>query len=187
MPSKSKSLKGHLLLDSGQLGQSWFARTVVLVCQHDAEGAFGLVLNRLAPNQVGDVLVADLPLALKQAPLHLGGPVQPSALSYLHSDTFLPSGNVLPDLNLGHSLDDLIAIGESFSPNGKVKIFAGYSGWGPQQLEGELMRHAWLTCPAAMDLIFEVPPEELWPSLLRRLGGWRNLLLASQPENPSLN
>jgi len=187
MPPKSKSLKGHFLLDSGQLGQSWFARTVVLLCQHDADGAFGLVLNRKAPSKVGDVLVADIPPALKEAQLYLGGPVQPSALSYLHTELFLPESNVLPNLNLGHALDDLMFIGESFSPTSKFKVFAGYSGWGPKQLEGELQRQAWLTLPASLDLLFDVPADQLWQVLLRRLGGWQNVLLASRPEDPSLN
>jgi putative transcriptional regulator len=187
MPPKPKSLKGHLLLDSGQLGQSWFARTVVLICQHDDDGAFGLVLNRKAPSKMGDVLVADMPEALKEAQLFLGGPVQPSALSYLHTEKFLPDGNVIPNLNLGHALDELVLISDSFSPTSKLRVFAGYSGWGPKQLEGELARKAWLTIPASLDLIFEVPSAELWATVLRRLGGWRNLLLATRPEDPTLN
>lgn len=187
MPAKQKSLKGHFLLDSGQLGQSWFAQTVVLICQHDADGAFGLVLNRTAPGKVGDVLVASLPETIKEAPLFLGGPVQPSALSYLHTDAFLPDANVLPNLNLGHSLDDLVSIGESYATQSKLRVFAGYSGWAPKQLEGELQRKAWLTCPASLEFIFDVPPEKLWRLLLRKIGGWRNQLLASRPDDPSLN
>ena len=91
---KVKYLKGQLLLDSGQLVGSFFQRTVVLICQHDGEGAFGLVLNRSTGNKVGDVIVADLPEALKDAQLFLGGPVQPAALSFLHSDNFIPDANV---------------------------------------------------------------------------------------------
>ncbi|MGH7981486.1 MAG: YqgE/AlgH family protein, partial [Limisphaerales bacterium] len=83
---KQKYLKGQLLLDSGQLIGSFFQRTVILVCQHDPEGAFGLVLNRATGSKVGDVIVADLPDALKDSQLFLGGPVQPGALSFLHSD-----------------------------------------------------------------------------------------------------
>ena len=82
MPEKKAFLKGQLLLDSGQLRGSFFQRTVVLICQHDAEGAFGLVLNRTSGNSVGEMIVADLPEPLKECPLYLGGPVQPSALSF---------------------------------------------------------------------------------------------------------
>jgi len=134
MADASKFLKGQLLLDSGQLNGSFFQRTVVLICQHDAEGAFGLVLNRSSGNKLGEMLVADVPEPLKDQPLYLGGPVQLSALSYLHSDNFLPEASVMPNLDLGHSLDSLVELGESFSATKKVKMFAGYAGWSPGQL-----------------------------------------------------
>jgi len=68
-----KYLKGQLLLDSGLLNGSFFQRTVVLICQHDAEGAFGLVLNRSSGNNLGEMLVADVPEQLKEEPLFLAG------------------------------------------------------------------------------------------------------------------
>src|ERR1041385_8609743 len=152
MADSFKSLKGQLLLDGGKLRGSFFHRTVVLICQHDPEGAFGLVLNRASGNQLGDLIVADMPDSLKKQPLYLGGPVQPSALSYLHSDQFLLDANVIPNLNLGHSLDDLVEIGQSFSGTQQLRIFAGYAGWSPGQLEEEMKREAWLTHPASIDL-----------------------------------
>src|SRR5437899_1549476 len=164
-------LKGQLLLDSGQLQGSFFQRTVLLICQHDAEGAFGLVLNRATGSNVGEMIVADLPDTLKEFPLFLGGPVQPSALSYLYSDAFIPDANVIPNLSLGHSLDSLRDLGESFSPARKLRLFAGYAGWSPGQLEDEIKRNAWLTHSATLDLIFETSPEKLWQTILRSKGG----------------
>jgi putative transcriptional regulator len=99
-----KSLKGQLLLDGGKLNGSFFHRTVVLICQHDPEGALGLVLNRSSGNKVGETIVADMPDSLKEQPLYLGGPVQPSALSFLHTEQFLPNANVMPNLNGSSSL-----------------------------------------------------------------------------------
>ncbi len=186
MSNTPKYLKGQLLLDGGQLRGSFFHRAVVLICQHDAEGAFGLVLNRSSGNTVGDALVADMPEQLKGQPLHLGGPVQPGALSFLHSDAFMPDASVMPNLDLGHSLDDLIDIGQSFSTTEKVKMFAGYAGWSPGQLEEEMKRKAWLTHPASLELVFETKPEQLWPLILRRKGG-KYRLLAETPEDLSLN
>lgn len=181
-----KFLKGQLLLDSGQLRGSFFQRTVVLICQHDPEGAFGLVLNRATGSNAGDMLVADLPETLKSCPLYLGGPVQPSALSFLHSDAFIPDANVLPNVTLGHSLDNLIEISESFSPTRKIKMFAGYAGWSPGQLEDEIKRKAWLTHPASVGLVFDSEPEQLWQQILRKKG-WRYRLLAQAPEDLSRN
>lgn len=187
MADKGKLLQGQLLLDSGQLGGSFFSRTVVLICQHNAEGAFGLVLNRALGKNAGELIVADLPDLIKNSPLFLGGPVQPGALSYLHTDSFIPDAGVMPNLALGHSLDDLLEIGENFSPTKKVRLFAGYAGWSPGQLEGEMKRKAWLTFPASLDLVFETAPENLWPKILLSKGGWRNKLLSQAPEDLSWN
>jgi len=187
MADKPKFLQGKLLLDSGQLGGSFFQRTVILVCQHTAEGAFGLVLNRSVGKTVGDLIIANLPEPLKAAPLYLGGPVQPGALSYLHTDSFIPEADVLPNLALGHSLDDLLEIGEAFSATKKVRMFAGYSGWSPGQLENEMKRKSWLTFPASLELVFETPPEQLWQKVLQTKGGWKNKLLSQMPEDLSWN
>lgn len=186
MAETQNFLKGQLLLDGGQLRGSFFQRTVVLICQHDADGAFGLVLNRGTGSQAGEVIVGDLPEVLKNLPLYVGGPVQPTALSYLHTDAFLPDANVMPNLSLGHSLDDLIELGESFSPTRKIKLFAGYAGWSAGQLEDEIRRDAWLIHPATLDLVFDSDTERLWQRILRQKG-WRYRLLAEMPEDPLLN
>jgi putative transcriptional regulator len=198
MPEPAKFLKGQLLLDSGQLRGSFFQRTVVLICQHDSEGAFGLVLNRATGSNVGDMIVADLPGALKSSPLYLGGPVQPSALSFLHSESFLSEatappvvdigsdGFVLPNLTLGHSLDELMEMGELGASTRKLKLFAGYAGWSPGQLEDEMQRKAWLTHPASLELVFDTDPTKLWQQILRSKG-WKYKLLSQMPEDLSLN
>src|SRR5436309_4398392 len=129
MTDSSQSLKGQLILDNGKLRGSFFHRTVILICQHDADGAFGLVLNRSTNNKVGEALVADLPEVLKDERLYLGGPVQPQVLSYLHSDNYLRDANVMPNLNLGHSLDSLVDIGGSYSSTQEIIVFEVYAGW----------------------------------------------------------
>ena len=187
MSGPSQYLKGQLLLDSGRLSGSFFQHTVVLVCQHDTDGAFGLVLNRATGSKVGEMIVADLPDVLKESPLYLGGPVQPTALSFLHTDSFIPDANVLPNLNLDHSLDALVDIGESFSAEKKIRMFAGYAGWSGGQLEEEMKRKAWLAHPASLELVFDTAPGELWQTVLRRKGGWRNKLRSQMPEDLSWN
>ena len=186
MKEASEYLKGQLLLDGGQLAGSFFQRTVILVCQHDADGAFGLVLNRSSGNKVSEMLVADIPEQIKEQPLFLGGPVQRSALSFLHSDIFLPNASVMPNLELGHSLDSLVELGDSFSTTRKLKMFAGYAGWSPGQLEAEMKRDAWLTHPASLELVFDTSPDDLWRNILRQKG-WKYRLVAEMPEDVSLN
>jgi putative transcriptional regulator len=186
MPKASKYLKGQLLLDGGNLKGSFFHRTVVLICQHDEQGAFGLVLNRPSENRVKDVIESTLPDSLQGLPLFVGGPVQANALSFLHTDIFVPHANVLPNLNLGHSLEGLVELGESYSTTQKLRIFAGYAGWEAGQLEGEMEREAWLTYPASLELIFNIPPAQLWRHILRQMG-WQERLLSESPDDLSWN
>jgi len=181
-----KSLRGQLLLDGGSLGGSFFQRTVVLICHHDAEGAFGLVLNRPAGGTLGELVVADLPEVLKEEPVYLGGPVQPSAFSYLHTEPGLVEPNVMPGVSLGHSLDSLVELSEGLSSDRKVRVFAGYSGWSPGQLESEMRRKAWLTHPASVELVFHMETELLWRRILGQRG-WQERLLAEGPEDLSWN
>ncbi|HXT38851.1 MAG TPA: YqgE/AlgH family protein [Candidatus Angelobacter sp.] len=186
MPDSFTSLKGQLLLDGGKLRGSFFHRAVVLVCQHDPEGAFGLVLNRSSGNEVGEVIVADMADSLKKLQLYLGGPVQPQALSFLHADSFLLNSNVMPNLNVGHSLDDLVELGQGFSSTQQLRIFAGYAGWSPGQLDDEMKREAWLTHPASIELVFSTDAGELWKTILRQKG-WKYRLLSETPEDLSWN
>jgi putative transcriptional regulator len=180
------SLKGQLLLDGGKLQGSFFHHSVVLICQHDAEGAFGLVLNRPAGDSVGNVLVADMPDSVKDQPLFLGGPVQPGVLSFLNAESWNPDADVMSNITLGHSIDELIESGESFSPLRKLRIFAGYSGWSAGQLDDEMRRDSWLTHPASLELVFHENPKELWRIILRQKG-IQYRLLSDSPEDNTLN
>jgi putative transcriptional regulator len=197
MPAEHKSLQGQFLLDGGKLAGSFFQRTVVLICQHDAEGAFGLVLNRSAKAKVGEVIVANLPDAIKDRALYIGGPVQPASLSFLHLDNSLrekddkqriktaPS-NIMMNVSLGHSLDALIDIGDSFTEKTQLRLFAGYAGWTAGQLDNEMARQDWMTHPASLDLIFDTDPALLWKAILRQKGP-QSRLLSESPEDLSWN
>jgi putative transcriptional regulator len=186
MSQVHKSLKGQLLLDGGKLHGSFFHRSVVLICQHDEEGAFGLILNRSSENKVGQALVANVSDTIKEQPLFVGGPVQPGTLSFLHSDDFLPEANVMLNLNLGHGVDVLTDLSESCSSTQKLKLFAGYSGWTAGQLDQEMARKDWLTYPASLDLVFFAESGQLWKEILRRKDD-KSRLLAESPDDLSWN
>lgn len=174
-----RSLKGQLLLDGGKLAGSAFHHTVVLVCEHNAEGAFGLVLNRPSNIQVSDAL-RDVPLALAAVPLFVGGPVEARMLSVLVYDPTTEDG-IIPGLHLVNSPDDLGAAGA-----GQVKFFAGYAGWAPGQLDGEMKRDAWIAHPARVETVFDPEPATLWKRILRTKGPACRLL-AEAPEDVSRN
>lgn len=181
------SLKGRLLLDGGKLGGGCFQRTVVLVCEHDRQGAFGLVLNRPSENRLADVFAQELPERLRIETLFGGGPVQPAALSYLHADQLLGGPSVIENLQVGHDLERLIELGVSWSPDLRLRVFAGYAGWSPGQLDDEIRRNSWLSVPATLDLVFHTPADDLWRHVLRHLSDWQSRLLADSPEDLSWN
>ena len=183
------SLKGQLILDGGKLAGSEFHRTVVLICQHDPSGAFGLVLNRPSKHNVGEVLAESLPDSVKDLPVYFGGPVQPQALScliYEPTTTIAGKDDILPGLRVTHTLDELVEPSGTSSTPAQWKFFAGYAGWSPDQLDNEMEQHAWLTHPASIDLVFHPRPEELWKRILRSKGP-EYLLLAEAPDNLSNN
>ncbi len=174
-----------MLLDGGNLRGSFFHRSVVLICRHDDDGAFGLILNRSSGTKAGDA-VSKMPDSLKNQSLFIGGPVQPQVLSYLHTDSFVANANVMVNLNLGHSLDELVELSQPYSPTRKLKLFAGYAGWDAGQLDREIARNDWLAHPASLDLVFSDDPGQLWKVILRQKG-LQARLLAETPEDPSWN
>ncbi len=181
-----KSLKGQLILDDGKLRGSFFHRTVILICEHNAEGAFGLVLNRPSESKVGDALVANVGAGVKDLPLFIGGPVQTNVMTFLHSDVVGAEANVMPNLRMAQSLDALQELGDEYSPCRQIKLFAGYAGWSPGQLDAEMKRDTWLTHPASLDHVFHPRPDELWKVILTEKG-WRYRLMADAPDDISWN
>ena len=107
-------------------------------------------------------------------------------MSFLRSDEYLPDANVMSNLSLSHSLDELVECSSGFSPSLQLKLFAGYAGWSPGQLEDEMKRKAWLTYPASLELVFDTDCDQLWQTILRRKG-WKYKLLAQMPEDLSAN
>lgn len=177
------SLQGKLILDGGKLSGSAFHRTVVLVCQHDAQGAFGLVLNRLGEGSLAAAIDIDVPSPLQDLAIGLGGPVQQTTLSFLVSDPALPNPNVLPGLRVSHDPEELVQLGNPWVAGRKVRVFAGYAGWSPGQLDEEILRESWIQHPATLELIFDTAPTTLWRSILKSRPSWQDRILADAPED----
>jgi putative transcriptional regulator len=168
------SLKGRLLVATPALRHPDFDRTVVLVLEHRHEGALGLVLNR--PSEVGlDDAVPDWePFAARPPVVFIGGPVAPAAAICLARSDAGDNGEAWsPVLGSLGVLDE-------------VRLFAGYAGWGPEQLEGEVAAGAWFVVDAQPDDALSAHPHELWSQVLRRHGG-RLAAFASFPADPSRN
>ncbi len=154
------SLAGSFLIARPVLQDPSFIRTVVLVLQHGADGAFGLVVNRPAP-------IEGLPF-----PVFVGGPCESSGYLMLHGHPewveAADDGDTDP-LAPGVFMGDASCLGRiNDLPAGKARryrMFKGYAGWGPKQLERELAAGAWAVVPATGEILFETPPLELWALL----------------------
>jgi len=178
---------GRLLVAEPMLGDPNFDRTVVLVVEHSSEGALGIVLNRPTDVPVADALPPWAPIATEPAALHLGGPVEPGSGWCLGRardpeglDGFVP---VLGDLGLVDLDLDPDDASERFCA---IRLYAGYSGWGPGQLERELAEDTWFVVDAEPDDPFLPDGAALWQRILARQGG-PLARLALFPSDPSLN
>lgn len=178
------SLKGHLLVAGPGLHDPNFRRTVILVGEHGDEGALGVILNRMSDSRVDDALPELAGLVDGAEAVHVGGPVQPSAIVVLaeFEEPERAGTLVLDDIGFLPSEIDPDTLGELR----RARVFAGYAGWGPGQLDGELQEGSWIVEPAAADDVFTSDPEELWSEVLRRKGGPFGVL-ALMPPDPSLN
>lgn len=173
------SLAPALLLSMPQLLDPNFARSVVLLCEHAPEGAFGLVVNR--PAEVAAASAVMLEPAIDRpndVPLLLGGPVEPQRGWIL--TTTAPEGVESRTLGAGLYLSAspafLRTVLSAQPPPPRTRVLAGYAGWGEGQLDAELQQHAWLIMPVELDLVFDVPSASVWETAIRRLGADPNLL-----------
>jgi putative transcriptional regulator len=183
-------LSGQLLVATPLLRDPNFSQTVVLIARHDADGAFGLVLNRPSHTTVKEIWskLSDAPCS-NDAPLYVGGPVQ-GPVSVLHQESPLADFEVLPGLYFSaerEHLEELVA-GEEARP-GHAKVFIGYSGWGPNQLESEIEEGAWKTIAASNEQIFADVAEQ-WERLFKRIAGadlLATLKVKHVPPDPRMN
>lgn len=169
------SFSNQLLIALPALDDPNFSRSVALICQHDAEGAMGVVVNRASEYSLGDVLAqmnleARDPALASQIVLN-GGPVHPERGFVLHDgerqwDSTLAIGG---GLALTTSRDILEALAEGEGPE-HVVVALGCAGWGAGQLEFELGENSWLTAPADNELLFALPLEQRWQAAGGRLG-----------------
>ena len=181
------STAGRLLIAEPMLGDPNFDRTVVLMIEHSPDGALGLVLNRPTELPVRDALPGWSHLASDPAVLHVGGPVEENSgwcLARLargtERDGFVPVLGEVGLLDLELDPDDLV--GDVLG----VRLYAGYSGWGPGQLEAEPAENACIVVDAAWDDPFLPTGAALWQRVLARQGG-HLARLSVFPRDPSLN
>ena len=175
MPSESSTLSNQLLVALPSLHDSHFERSVALVCQHDADGAMGVVVNRASEYTLGEVLqqmgIASDSQALQSQIVLAGGPVHPERGFVLHDgarewdSTFAVGAG----LYLTTSRDVLEALARGDGPSQAV-VALGCAGWGAGQLEQELVEDSWLMVPAGHAVLFDLPLEQRWQAAAGSIG-----------------
>ncbi len=185
-------MKGKLLVAMPGLEDPNFFRTVVLLLDHTEEGAVGVVLNRPRGASVSDPLPEWAQLAAEPAVVFVGGPVQPEAAIGLgrRTDSGV-SASGAPD-GFAQLFGELGTVDLERSPSDvaptvdRVRVFAGYSGWGPGQLEDELAADGWFVVDADAADVWSSSPEEMWRNVLRRQRGQMRVF-ADFPLEPGTN
>jgi putative transcriptional regulator len=162
------SLKGQLLVSSTGLLDPDFRHTVILVGEHNQEGALGVVLNRPLEVTVAEGFPVLAPLVGADAQIHRGGPVQPESPVLLAEFRHPERADLLVFGPVGFLVGD---VAPDIGPEVRqARLFAGYSGWGPGQLEQELEEESWILEPARTEDVFIRDPDGLWRAVLRRKG-----------------
>ncbi len=182
----NERLKGRLLVATPNLGDPNFERTVVLILEHGEEGALGVVLNRPSDLDLAEPLPEWARAAAHPPVIFIGGPVAPSAAVCLArvirgaAEGWEPVLGQLGTLDLDSDPDETIAALD------EIRVFAGYAGWGPGQLEGEIEAGGWFVVDADAADPLSPAPEDLWSAVLRRQRG-PLAFFSAYPPDPSLN
>ncbi len=168
-------LSDQFLIAMPQMADPKFFKTVTYLCEHNAEGAMGITINRPLEFTIAHMLdQIDIPVLnseLHKIPVLSGGPIQPERGFVLHSPAseWDSSTQISKDLSVTSSQDILIAIGEGQGPE-KFLVSLGYAGWGPNQLEQEIINNIWLTVTSKSSILYDSPYPQRWAQAAEYIG-----------------
>ena len=186
MAASIRISKGSLLIAKPFLGDPNFERGVILICDYNAQGSFGFVLNQVTDMFLGDVLEETI---YQDVPLHLGGPVEKNTLHFIHRRPDLIHGGseIMDGVYWGGDFNHLkTMLNMNTIYQDDVRFFIGYSGWGEGQLDDELGEDSWIVTNTSSDFLFGTPPGSFWREILRSMGGeYRSI--AHYPTDPRHN
>jgi putative transcriptional regulator len=180
-----ESLRGKCLIASPTLLDANFARSVVLIAEHNEDGAMGLILNRPTEAVVEEAVEELAGVVEPGEQVFVGGPVQEQAVMVLaeFDDPDQAAAVVIDDVGF---LPADAALEDISGHTRRARVFAGHAGWGPGQLDAELDEGSWIIGDPEADDVFSGEPSELWAGALARKGG-PYALLARMPSDPSVN
>lgn len=179
--------KGTFLIASPDIENGIFFRGVILICEHNASGSFGLLINKPLEIDLPEEIINLDTIANPHVSIRAGGPVQTNQMMILHTheESSQQTLNICEGVYLGGDLQFLQEmVADESGP--RIHLCFGYAGWTAGQLEREFLDGSWYIHPATSKQIFNVPPEKLWRTLLREMGG-KYATLSMLPEDLSLN
>jgi len=168
-------LAGHFLIAMPSMPDPRFSRAVIYLCAHNADGAMGLVVNRLFEQLQFSELMKQLDIDLaplaRDVPVHFGGPVEAGRGFVLHSSDYSGEGTmpIDKDISLTATVDVLKALAEGKGP-ARCLLVLGYAGWAPGQLDAELQANGWLHAAGDADILFDPALETKWERILAKIG-----------------
>lgn len=168
-------LKGQFLMAMPGLLDPNFHQTVTCMCEHNAEGAMGVVINRIHQALTAKDIFEELSIhcspRAERIPIHLGGPVHIAEIFILHGPPFDWEASLMitPGVALSNTKDIIESIAKGNGPESFI-ISIGCAGWGPGQLEAEIKQNAWLTAPVFEENIFKMPVENRWEEAVKKVG-----------------
>ncbi|HEX9758016.1 MAG TPA: YqgE/AlgH family protein [Nitrospiria bacterium] len=162
--------KGILLVADPKLQGSYFERSVILITDHGSVGSLGVIVNRPASMRLFQVLPDIEELKDRSDILYVGGPVSPQSLVLLLKSQHLfdSSYHVMDDIYFSGEVDTLLKVITKADPEDTFRVYSGYSGWAPGQLDGELARGVWRVLQGVSGDIFNEEPESVWEKMIRR-------------------
>lgn len=169
------NLEGKVLIAMPSMGDARFEQAVVLMCSHSDKGAMGLIINKPTTDvRMSDVLdqLEISGSAERDICVYFGGPVETGRGFVLHTDDYRSSLNTMAiegGFGMTATLDILEEIAAGQGPK-RALMMLGYAGWGPGQLEREIVQNGWLTADASMPLVFQVPAAQKWAAAMESLG-----------------
>jgi len=166
----AEGLTGVFIVAKRALDDPHFGQSVVLVARHDDDGAIGVIINRPTELRLSEVFPDNKVLRESGEFLYFGGPVLHMTLAFVFRSATKPEDalSVLEDIYASQELDLLTDLLNRHQPTTDVRVFAGYAGWAPGQLEGEIARGDWYVTPADARTIFAADPTTIWPELIQR-------------------
>lgn len=187
-PPITKLSKGIFIVSTPEIDEGIFARSVIFICEHNMNGSFGLIINKKVEVSFSENLYQLKDLEQGLFKISAGGPVQTHQLMTLHNCSTNPNQtlNICENIYLGGDLNFIQELIHNPERENNLCLCFGYAGWGPGQLEKEILESQWYVSPFSSEILFSTEYDLLWQQTLQNMGG-KYASISMIPEDLSLN